>query len=63
MWLIISAMEGGTWCARDISLRAHKKFLSRLGGTASARALVLDENAAKLFDQVTSNSNQVAMDR
>ncbi|CAH2049513.1 unnamed protein product, partial [Iphiclides podalirius] len=44
-------MEGGAWCARDISLRAQKKFLSRVGGAASARALVLDEHAAKLLDQ------------
>lgn len=47
-----TAMEGGAWCARDISLRAQKKFLSRVGGAASARALVLDEHAAKLLDQV-----------
>ncbi|XP_063894992.1 tumor necrosis factor, alpha-induced protein 8-like protein 2 A isoform X1 [Helicoverpa armigera] len=46
-----SSMEGGAWCARDISLRAQKKFLSRVGGSASARALVLDEHAAKLLDQ------------
>ncbi|CAG9566298.1 unnamed protein product [Danaus chrysippus] len=44
-------MEGGAWCARDISLRAQKKFLSKVGGAASARALVLDEQAAKLLDQ------------
>lgn len=44
-------MDGGAWCARDISLRAQKKFLSRVGGSASARALVLDEHAAKLLDQ------------
>ncbi|XP_048484536.1 tumor necrosis factor, alpha-induced protein 8-like protein 2 A isoform X2 [Plutella xylostella] len=42
---------GGSWCARDISLRAQKKFLSRVGGAASARALVLDDQAAKLLDQ------------
>ncbi|KAH9640798.1 hypothetical protein HF086_001959 [Spodoptera exigua] len=47
-------MEGGAWCARDISLRAQKKFLSRVGGAASARALVLDEHAAKLLDQSVS---------
>ncbi|XP_041980401.1 tumor necrosis factor alpha-induced protein 8-like protein [Aricia agestis] len=46
-----SSMEGGAWCARDISLRAQKKFLSRVGGAASARALVLDEHTAKLLDQ------------
>ncbi|XP_045513121.1 tumor necrosis factor alpha-induced protein 8-like protein isoform X1 [Pieris brassicae] len=46
-----SSMEGGAWCARDISLRAQKKFLSRVGGAASARSLVLDEHAAKLLDQ------------
>lgn len=46
-------MDGGAWCARDISLRAQKKFLSRVGGAASARSLVLDEHAAKLLDQVT----------
>lgn len=44
-------MDGGAWCARDISLRAQKKFLSRVGGAASARSLVLDEHAAKLLDQ------------
>ncbi|PZC85193.1 tumor necrosis factor, alpha-induced protein 8-like protein 2 A isoform X2 [Helicoverpa zea] len=48
---MVSSMEGGAWCARDISLRAQKKFLSRVGGAASARALVLDEHAAKLLDQ------------
>ncbi|XP_053611628.1 tumor necrosis factor alpha-induced protein 8-like protein isoform X1 [Plodia interpunctella] len=48
---VSSSMEGGAWCARDISLRAQKKFLSRVGGAASARALVLDEHAAKLLDQ------------
>ncbi|KAJ2949614.1 hypothetical protein O0L34_g15536 [Tuta absoluta] len=45
------ATESSAWCARDISLRAQKKFLSRVGGAASARALVLDEHAAKLLDQ------------
>ncbi|XP_050669946.1 tumor necrosis factor, alpha-induced protein 8-like protein 2 A isoform X2 [Leptidea sinapis] len=49
--MVATSMEGSAWCARDISLRAQKKFLSRVGGTASARALVLDEHAAKLFDQ------------
>ena len=52
MFPLSIAMEGGAWCARDISLRAQKKFLSRVGGAASARALVLDEHAAKLLDQV-----------
>ncbi|XP_053611629.1 tumor necrosis factor alpha-induced protein 8-like protein isoform X2 [Plodia interpunctella] len=49
--MVSTSMEGGAWCARDISLRAQKKFLSRVGGAASARALVLDEHAAKLLDQ------------
>lgn len=50
--IMVSASEGGAWCAREISLRAQKKFLSRVGGNSSARALVLDEHAAKLLDQV-----------
>ncbi|XP_061379469.1 tumor necrosis factor alpha-induced protein 8-like protein isoform X2 [Danaus plexippus] len=49
--MVAASMEGGAWCARDISLRAQKKFLSKVGGAASARALVLDEHAAKLLDQ------------
>ncbi|KAM3961727.1 tumor necrosis factor alpha-induced protein 8-like protein sigmar [Aphomia sociella] len=49
--MVSTSMDGGAWCARDISLRAQKKFLSRVGGAASARALVLDEHAAKLLDQ------------
>ncbi|XP_045513123.1 tumor necrosis factor alpha-induced protein 8-like protein isoform X2 [Pieris brassicae] len=49
--MVATSMEGGAWCARDISLRAQKKFLSRVGGAASARSLVLDEHAAKLLDQ------------
>lgn len=54
-------MEGGAWCARDISLRAQKKFLSRVGGVSSARALVLDEQAAKLLDQVSNAHTMVFM--
>lgn len=49
--MVSTSLEGGGWCARDISLRAQKKFLSRVGGAASARALILDEHAAKLLDQ------------
>ncbi|XP_073959988.1 tumor necrosis factor alpha-induced protein 8-like protein [Choristoneura fumiferana] len=48
---MVSSMDSGAWCARDISMRAQKKFLSRVGGSASARALVLDDHAAKLLDQ------------
>ncbi|GBP06783.1 Tumor necrosis factor, alpha-induced protein 8-like protein 2 A [Eumeta japonica] len=56
-----SAAEGGGWCARDISLRAQKKFLSRVGGTASARALVLDEHATALLDQIDIERLQLSV--
>lgn len=44
--------SASAWCARDISLRAQKKLLSRVGSAASARSLVLDEHAARLLEQL-----------